>query len=213
MNEVIPGILEKEWSEIERKLELIKPFAKTVHIDIIDGKFVDNTTFLDPEPFKKYSNDFLLELHMMVENPLLYLKPWAEAGFKRFIGHIEKMPDIAEFVAQGQLLGEVGLALDGGTNTDVLKNINLNDLDCILIYTGDQVGFSGISLKDERLNKVKGIREQYEFLPIEVDGGINDETILEAKKAGANRFVSTSYLFKDSNIEERFNKLAALVTS
>ena len=126
MNEVIPGILEKEWSAIERKLELLKSFAKTVHIDIIDGKFADNTTFLDPGPFKKYEKDFLLEVHMMVDNPLQYLKPWAEAGFQRFLGHIEKMPDPVEFVAQGQLLGAVGLAIDGPTSLDVLNDLNLS---------------------------------------------------------------------------------------
>jgi ribulose-phosphate 3-epimerase len=211
MNEVIPGILEKEWSEIEHKLELVKPFAKTVHIDIIDGKFVDNTTFLDPEPFKKYSKNFLLELHMMVENPLIFLKPWAEAGFQRFIGHIEKMPDPVEFVAQGQLLGSVGLALDGPTDSNVLDNINLADLDCILIYTSEHVGFSGPELLDVRLDKIRKIKEKYEFIPIEVDGGINSETIIRAYEAGASRFVSTSYLFKTENIKETFEKLTSQV--
>ena len=69
MFEVLPGILEKEWSAIERKLEIIKPFAKSVHIDLLDGKFAPNTTFADPTPFKKYADYFTFELHMMVENP------------------------------------------------------------------------------------------------------------------------------------------------
>jgi ribulose-phosphate 3-epimerase len=211
MNEVIPGILEKEWSEIERKLEIIKPFAKTAHIDIIDGKFVDNTTFLDPGPFKKYADDFLLELHLMVENPIDYLKPWAEAGFQRFLGHIEKMPDPVEFVAQGQLLGAVGFAIDGPTDIAVLDNLNLADLDCLLIYTSDHVGFSGPSLIDERLEKIRKIKEKYAYLPVEVDGGINDETIVRARSAGASRFVSTSFLFGEQNSEEKFRKLTSLV--
>ena len=58
---------------------------------------------------------------MMVDNPVQYLKPWADAGFKRFIGHIEKMPDIDEFIAQTQLVGEVGLAIDAKTPLDNLK--------------------------------------------------------------------------------------------
>ena len=57
MFEVIPGILEKQWSEIERKIEIVKPFAKSIHIDIIDGKFAPNITFLDPTPFAKYTKD------------------------------------------------------------------------------------------------------------------------------------------------------------
>lgn len=210
MNEVIPGILEKKWSEIERKLELVRPFTKTVHVDIIDGKFVDNTTFLDPEPFRKYADDFLLELHMMVEDPLSYLKPWAEAGFKRFIGHIEKMPDPVEFVAQGQLLGAVGLALDEPTTIDVLKDINLNDLDSILIMS-IKAGMSGQEFKPELLEKVNEIRNKYKFLTIEVDGGINEETIIKAKDVGANRFVSTSYLFTSENPIETFKKLSSSI--
>ncbi len=207
MNEIIPGILEQEWSEIEKKLQLLKPFAKSVHIDIVDGKFADNTTFLDPEPFKKYRDDFLLELHMMVDNPIEYLRPWADSGFERFLGHIEMMPDPVEFIAQGQLLGAVGLALDGPTDISILNNHNLNDLDCLLIYTSEKVGFSGPQFIDERLEKVRKIKEKYPYLPIEVDGGINDETILSACKAGANRFVSTSYLFGQPDVKNQFDQL------
>ena len=211
MNEIIPGILEKEWSEIERKLEMVKPFAKTVHIDIIDGKFVNNTTFLDPEPFKKYADDFFFELHMMVDDPLKYLKPWAEAGFKRFLGHIEKMPDPIEFIAQGQIFGEIGLAIDGPTDTSILDEINLNDLDSILIYTSEKVGFSRGEFMGERLQKIEKIKAKYPYLKLEVDGGINNETIPKAKRMGADKFVTTSFLFEGQDIEGKYKKLAELV--
>src|SRR5947209_3533755 len=112
MFEIIPGILEQEWSEIERKIELVRPFARTIHIDLLDGEFAPNKTFADPTPFAKYTKDIAFELHMMVDEPIKHLERWAEVGFRRFIGHIEKMSDQAEFVAQGQLLGEVGLAVD-----------------------------------------------------------------------------------------------------
>lgn len=209
MNDVLPGVLEKEWSEIEKKLNLIKTFTNKAHIDIIDGKFANNTTFLDPKPFKKYSDEMFLELHMMVDNPLDYLKPFADAGFKRFVGHIEKMPDIVEFVAQGQLIGEVGLAIDGPTNLDVLGDLNLNDMDCILIMT-IKAGFSGQEFKTEHLQKVKQIRQNYPYLAIEVDGGVNDKTLPLAKKAGASRFVATSYISKAQNPQEKYQNLTHL---
>lgn len=212
MFEVIPGILETEWSEIERKLNKAKNFAKTIHVDIIDGKFAENNTFLDPSPFKKYKDDFLLELHMMVDNPIEYLVPWAECGFERFIGHIEKMPDPVEFVAQGQLLGAVGLAIDGPTDISVLDKFNLNDLDTLLIMT-IKAGESGRSFQPELLEKVRKIKEKAPFLPIEVDGGINDKTIVEACNAGASRFVSTSHLFGSENTENEFKKLTSLITN
>lgn len=209
MFEIIPGILEKEWREIEAKLEIIKPFAETVHIDIIDGKFADNLTFLDPSPFQEYSEDFLLELHMMVDNPIQYLKPFADAGFKRFIGHIEKMSDPVEFVAQGQLLGEVGIAIDGPTNIDSLKNLNLNDLDCLTVMC-IKAGMSGQKFQPDLLKKIRKLKNSFPYLQIEADGGINDSTILNAKKSGATRFIANSFLF-NGNPEENFRHLQSLL--
>lgn len=198
MYEVIPspGTKDLSWKEIEKKIELVKPFVKSIHIDVVDGKFAPNTTFADPAPFKKYTRDFFFEVHFMTENPIQYLKPFADAGFKRFIGQVEKMPDQAEFIAQGQLLGEVGLAVDGPTPLDAIK-IPYEDLDCILIMT-IKAGQSGQMFNPEYLNKARTLRQaQGQSLAIEIDGGINDQTIIQAKNAGATRFVSTSFLFKD----------------
>lgn len=206
MVDILPGILEKEWSEIEKKLELVKSFSPTVHIDILDGKFAPNTTFLDPAPFKKYSNELFLEIHMMVEEPIQYLKPFADAGFKRFLGHIEKMSDQVEFVAQGQLLGEVVLAIDGKTSLDAVK-IPYDDVDGFLIMTIN-AGYSGQVFVPEYLKKVEILRTASNDIMIEVDGGINDQTIALAKDAGANRFVSTSFLFiEDKDLFEQFKIL------
>lgn len=206
MNDVLPGVLEKEWSEIEKKLSLIKTFSNKAHIDIIDGKFAENITFLDPEPFKKFSGDMFLELHMMVDNPSEYLKPFADAGFKRFLGHMEKMPDPVEFITQAKLLGEVGIAIDGPTNISALEKLNLNDLDCILVMT-ITAGFSGQEFDPKYLQKVTQIRNKYPNLAIEVDGGVNDKTLIQAKDAGANRFVATSYLSKAENPQEKYQTI------
>lgn len=216
--EVIPGILEKDWNEIEKKIELIRPFAKVVHVDIIDGKFAPaspsqggpNTTFLDPSPFTKYSQEIFLELHMMVENPIQYLKPFADVGFKRFIGHVEclrQMADQAEFIAQAQLLGEVGLAIDRPTPVSEIK-VPYGDLDCILIMT-IKAGQSGQTFNPQCLEKIKILRSAQNNIriSIEVDGGINDVTIVEAKNVGATRFVANSFIFKAQNPQEQYNLL------
>jgi len=198
MAEIIPGILEKDWSEIEKKLEIIKSFAESsstmaAHIDFIDGKFDSNTTFLDPAPFSKYTQDLFLEAHLMVDDPIQYLEPLAKAGFRRFIGHVEKMLDQAEFVAKAETLGEVGLAIDGPTDLSEIK-VSYDDLDCILIMM-IKAGQSGQEFNPENLKKVDAIKRLRELIPIEVDGGINDKTILVAKSAGVDRFVSTSFIF------------------
>ncbi|MGH7246364.1 MAG: hypothetical protein ACREGI_05545 [Candidatus Levyibacteriota bacterium] len=208
-HEVIPGILEKEWDVIEKKITLLKPFAKSIHIDLLDGKFAPNTTWLDPQAFTPFAKDFLLELHMMVENPLEYLKPFADAGFKRFIGQVEHMEDMEEFIAQGQLLGEVGLAIDSPTNPEVIT-VPLDDLDVVFVMTV-KAGFSNQSFLPEMLKKVSYFREKSQSIPIEVDGGINDQTILAAKQAGATRFVSTGFLFNSDDPKAQYEKLTRCV--
>ncbi len=209
MNKIIPGILDKKWSEIERKLEIAKTFTDTIHIDIIDGRLVNNLTFLDPEPFKKYSSQFFLELHMMVENPIEFLEPFGKAGFNRFLGHIEQMPDQKKFIDKAKELGEAGLALDGPTSINDIK-VPFENLDSILVYTSDRIGFSGPPLLQTRLEKIKGLRSLTD-IQIGVDGGINDATISLAKEAGATRFVATSFIFGNGSPEENFRKLQACI--
>jgi ribulose-phosphate 3-epimerase len=206
MYEIIPspGTENKVFSDVEKKIELVKPFAKTIHIDVVDGKFAPNTSFSDPAPFAKYTKDFIFEVHLMVEDPIKYLKPWADAGFQRFIGQIEKMSDQTEFVAQAQLLGEVGLAIDKQTSIDDIK-VSLDDLDSLLVMT-IQAGFSGQKFEEALLEKVKALHEKTS-IPLEVDGGINDETIEVAAASGATRFVSTSFLFNLETPKKQFQIL------
>lgn len=185
---------QKDWKVIQERIELVKPFSKTIHIDILDGKFAPNTTFFDPAPFKKYSEELFLELHLMVEEPIQYLKPFADAGFKRFLGHVEKMSDQEEFVAEGEILGEVGLALDLDTPLEKIK-VPFEDLDAVLLMSV-KAGASGQVFNQSCLEKIKVLRAKT-FIPIEVDGGINDQNIAACKESGADRFVSTSFIFED----------------
>ncbi len=207
--EIIPGILEKDFASIEKKLEIIKPFATSVHIDLLDGIFAPNKTFMDPAPFAKYTKDFIFEVHMMVANPVDYLQSFADAGFRRFIGQIEKMKDIPEFVAKGQMLGEVGLALDSTTSFSAMPS--LEDVDFAFVMTV-KAGFSNQSFLPEMLEKVKQLREKDPLLPIEVDGGISETNIVLAKQAGATRFVSTGYIFNQGeNPSAQYQNLCSLI--
>jgi len=207
--EIIPGVLEKDWHIIEKRLSTISTFSKIAHIDFIDGKFTDTKTYLDPAPFKRYSKKLFLEAHLMVVNPQEYIEPLARAGFKRFIGHIERMPSQSDFVKNAKKWGEVGLALDGPTDLDNL-HIQPNELDCILIFTAGHVGSSGQEFDFSRLEKIKKLREQFN-ISIEVDGGINKDTILKAKNAGATRFVSTGFLFSSKDPAFQYKTLLSRI--
>jgi ribulose-phosphate 3-epimerase len=109
------------------------------------------------------------------------------------------MSDQVKFVADGQLLGEVGLALDLDTPVTEIK-VPFDDLDSILVM-GVRAGFSGQSFNEDAMVKVRELRESTD-IAIEVDGGINDRTIHIAKTVGANRFVATSFLFDSEKSPE-----------
>jgi len=222
MYEIIPspGTENKEFSEIEKKIRAVQSVAKTIHIDVCDGKFAPNTTFADPEPFKKFTTKLpgdeggwetgekglFFEIHLMVEDPIAHIKKWADAGFRRFIGQVEKMPSQEEFIAEAQMYGEAGLAVDGPTPLDAVT-VPYDDLDVVLFYTADKAGFSGAKFQEDRLEKVKELRKLEEYLAIEVDGGINDETIAIAAEAGVTRFVSTGFLYSLETPEKQFKLL------
>ncbi len=206
MHEIIPspGTFIKDAKEWEEKIELVRPFAKTIHVDIVDGIFAPNTTIAEPEWFTKFSKDFILEVHLMTDEPVNHLKKWADAGFQRFIGQIEKMSDQAEFVAQAQLLGEAVLALDKQSPVDAIT-VSVEDLDGLLVMA-IQAGLSGQKFEEPLLEKVKQLRAKTQ-LPIEVDGGINDQTIEIAAAAGVNRFVVTSFLYNMGTPEKQLQIL------
>lgn len=222
MYEIIPspGTANKNFSDVEKKVEAVKPFVRSIHVDICDGKFANNTTFADPDPFKDYikkmaatersgwvaeDKGIIFEVHLMVEEPINYIKKWADAGFTRFIGHIEKMASQEEFVAEAQLYGEAGLAIDKQTPVDAIT-VPFADLDAFLVMT-IQAGFSGQIFEEALLEKVKKVHSDNPDLPIEVDGGINDETIAPAAASGANRFVATSFLFNMETPEKQYQLL------
>lgn len=205
-----PGTLQS-FEELEKRIQQVLPFSESIHIDIDDGSFSNNKTFMDPVPFAKYTKEATFEVHFMTENPIQYIKPFARAGFVRFIGQVEMMPDLVAFIAEGQLWGEVGLALDGPTGLEKLA-VNLDDLDVVHFYTGERAGASGGVFNPQRLEKIAELRKKDAFIPIEVDGGVNDENISALKDAGVTRFVSTGFLYA-GNVEENYKKLKETICS
>lgn len=195
MIDVIPGLLEKEWAPLEEKLKIARDLVRCVQIDIADNTLVPNETFLDFAKFAPYAESPTLEAHLMVAAPDKYIKPLADAGFKRLIAHVE-CQDPRLFLEQVQYEHvEVGLAIDGPSEFDQIEPF-LEELDMVLVMT-IEAGFSGQEFMEETVEKIKKIHENFPDLPIEVDGAITDKTAKIVKEAGATRLVSNSFLFKD----------------
>lgn len=209
MVEVIPGINEKSFDEVSRKLELVIGSVPWVHIDIEDNTLVDIVTYNNPASFKAYASRIQLEAHLMVSDPQKYVKPFVDAGFRRLIAHVEG-DTIREFVdtACGYQV-EVGVALDGPSRLELVEPF-LDEVDCVLVMTGN-IGPSGTPFLQETLPKIRVIHEEYKDLPIAVDIGITKETAPLAIENGASRLVSTTYLFKEPEFfHDRLEELESL---
>lgn len=209
--EIVPAPGTFAWEEQEKRIQSVLPFAESIHIDIVDGKFAPKATFMDPAPFAKYTKQAIFEVHLMVENPIEYIKRFADAGFTRFLGHVEAIQDVTAFLAEAQLYGEAGLAYDGPTPFEKLP-VSPEDVDVVNFYTADHAGESGATMDLSKLEKAKLLRSQDPFIAIEIDGGVNDTNIVVAKESGVTRFVTTGFLYKD-NVEENFKKLQKLITT
>lgn len=212
--EIIPGIgPQKDFNIIKKRTMLVAPFANWIHIDIADGKLVPNTTLLDPAPFKELikesGKDF--ELHMMVKSPFSSMKKWIEAGFTRIIVHIEGISDTTNIKDTMVALKntykdlQIGLAIDERTPVESVFPY-LNAIDMVLVMT-IKAGFSGQKLIPEMFEKVRVLRAKKYYLPITVDGGINDGTSQAAIEAGASRLVATSFIFDSKNMKEAIETL------
>lgn len=216
MIQVIPAILEKEFTEIEKKIHLVEGLVTWVQIDIADNTLVSNSTFLDPVPFKKLTATYShpeniginLELHLMVKDPLRYLERFAGAGFKRFYAHIEG-DFVEDYIAGCYKLGvEVGLAIDGPTPlTKVYEYID--NIDCLLVMA-IEAGESGRPYLEETADRIKKLRELDFEIPIAVDGAMDAVNAKKVIAAGATRINSNSFIFSGPSVEERINTLKNL---
>ncbi|MDD2807144.1 MAG: RpiB/LacA/LacB family sugar-phosphate isomerase [Patescibacteria group bacterium] len=206
--EIIPGILESDLKSISDKVKRVEKYFEWIQVDVTDGKLVNNSNFSDPVEFKKINSQAKFELHLMVSEPDQYVKPWATAGVKRIISQIEA-GRVDQFIyACRQAKIETGLAIDLGTSVSKLKPY-LKKIDCVLVM-GVRAGYSGQKFAIIALEKIAQLRALMPKLPIEVDGGVSDQTAAALIAAGATRLVTTSFLFKHKNISDGISSLKKL---
>ena len=206
------SILSNTLKPLDIVKELDKTNADAIHLDIMDGKFVDNKTWTTSEIIKltKYSN-LPLDVHLMVNNPSKYIEDYAMLNTNNITFHYEAVKDVNKVINEIKDYGlKVGIAVN--PDTDV-KNIYdyLSDIDIVLIMSV-YPGKSGQVFINETLDKIKELKDyivnnNFKTL-ISVDGGINDETGKLCKEAGADVLVSASYIHND--IKNNIDKLKEL---
>jgi len=191
--EVIPGILEKDFNIIKQRVDLVKDYVEWVEIDILDNTLYPNDTYNNWEAFKLFPPKIKRAAHLMVSDPYKYVESLIKNGFTRLIADVagETVRDFIEATKAHKI--EVGVALDGPSPLELVEPY-LGEVDTVLLMT-IKSGFSGTSFLKEALPKIRKVHEEYQNLPIEVDGGIDKNTAPLVIQNGATRLVSTSYLF------------------
>ena len=186
--------------------------ADYIHVDMMDGMFVENKNFTVPELKKMFKNTTKpLDVHLLVCSPNKYIKDFVKMKNIEYLTiHYEshRRPiDVINQIRHNKI--KVGIAINPETKVSHIIPL-LNHVDQVLIMSV-KPGKGGQQFMEDVLYKVetlKDLREEngYHYL-INIDGGINNETALKAKEAGVDMVVSGSYVCKSDNYNERINSL------
>lgn len=196
MIKVSPSILSADFSRLSEELRKIeKSGAELVHLDVMDGNFVNNISFGVPViKSLRDKSSLVFDTHLMISHPLKYIKAFSDAGSDMITFHLESDDDPMKVIKAIKDEGKAcGISIKPKTAPESLIPY-LNEIDLVLVMTVEP-GFGGQGFMYDMLPKIKRIKELKKDIAVSVDGGINDETVSLVKKAGADIIVAGSFFF------------------
>jgi ribulose-phosphate 3-epimerase len=195
------SILSADFARLGEEIAAVEAAgADWIHVDVMDGHFVPNIT-MGPfvvETCRRVTR-LPLDVHLMIENPERYLEAFAKAGASGLTVHVETCPDIVGTLRQIKSLGcKAGAVLNPETPVSMIQPA-LKEANLILVMSVHP-GYSGQSFMPETIARVSEIRIKLNALRsaawLEVDGGIDAQTLPKMKEAGATAFVAATAVFK-----------------
>ena len=196
------SILNSDFGNLESEIKKAEEAGVDwVHLDIMDGHFVPNISF-GPHVVStcKKITDLPLDVHLMISNPEKYIKDFSDSGADYISVHIENNPNIHRTLQEISSNGvRAGIVLNPGTPIGSIFSV-LHMVDYVLVMSVNP-GFGGQVFLPETLEKIKKL--SYELndrnlsIPIEVDGGLNEDTAKDAKNSGVNILVAGSFIFRN----------------
>ena len=217
MNVIIsPSMLSADFANLERDLKAVAASgAQWLHVDVMDGHFVPNIT-IGPDQVAciRKCIDLPFDVHLMISEPLKYIPKFAKAGADIITVHVESEDDTAECLALIKECGKkAGIVLSPDTPTSAIAPY-LDAVSMVLVLCVYQ-GFGGQSYIPESTKRLRDIRAMIgsRDIRLEVDGGVNFDTLEAVVEAGADTVVSGSCLFNGDMTENvaKFNEIIATV--
>lgn len=201
---ISPSILSADFTRLADQVhEAEEAGVDYIHVDVMDGHFVPNIT-IGPLVVKALRpiTKLPLDVHLMIENPEFYIEDFSKAGANIITVHQEATPHLHRTIQQIHDLGiKAGVSINPSTSVKTLDEI-ICDVDLILVMSVNP-GFGGQSYIHSCTNKIRKVREMLDergvSADLEVDGGVNVDTVCEVISAGANAFVAGSAIFNDKN--------------
>lgn len=211
MSELSPSILAANFNRLGADIKAVEDEdIDMLHVDVMDGMFVPSISFGMPviESIRKESNMFF-DVHLMVEEPLRYIKEFVDAGADGITVHVEACEDLKKTIDEIKKHGvKTAVAVNPATDIERVYDV-LDDLDMVLVMSVNP-GFGGQKLMPETLEKVKKLVKEREKrslkFKIEMDGGINSKNIEEVVAAGVDVIVAGTAVFS-GNISNNIKHL------
>lgn len=205
---IAPSILSLDFSKVSEQLSALNQSeAKWVHFDVMDGNFVPNITF-GPDLLKGFKKCLhqLMDVHIMVKDPMFYAPIFIDAGADILTFHYEAFDNIEACIECAKLIHskncKAGISIKPKTDINVILPY-IKYFDLVLIM-GVEPGFGGQMFMDNSLDKIKALKAVIErdklALLVEVDGGINIESAAKVVSAGCDVLVAGSFIFKQDII-------------
>jgi len=210
--QILPSLLQCDFGDLKGEVEqLAAANVQALHLDVMDGHFVPNLTYGMPiVSGLRGQTDMPLDVHLMISNLQQYIEPFYDAGADMITIHVEAVDDPAPLLKQIQELGAAsGLALNPDTPVEAVKPY-LDDCDLVLPMSVN-AGFGGQKFNPVALEKLRELRSLKSDLILEVDGGVNPETIRRCADAGADLFVVGSAIFKQTNYQVALDQMYKLL--
>lgn len=212
MRELCPSILSADFSKLGEEIKEVESYGiKSIHVDVMDGHFVPNLSIGQGviKSIRKHSDSYF-DVHLMIDNPEKYIDSFIAAGADGITFHIEVAGEnVYELIDRIKSKGKkVGISVNPATELPSVEILKL--IDVLLVMTVNP-GFGGqkyISEVNDKINKARQLKQEYGLnYKIEVDGGINSDTIKEAVDAGAEIIVAGNAIFGQEDREKAIREL------